>query len=109
MTLSKFLKIVDPSSNGYNKLTKMANNRLSKGNIVEVRESYNKQFSELINVVTDEYVNTLAHPKPYEKNKRVVNEVLRELTSMIFGSESRAKITVFKNWDKFIEASNKKK
>ena len=108
MTLSKFLKIVDPSSNGYNKLTKMANNRLSKGNIAEVRESYNKQFSELINVVTDEYVNTLAHPKPYEKNKRVVNEVLRELTSMIFGSESRAKITVFKNWDKFIEASNKK-
>ena len=108
MTLSKFINICDPKSAGYTKLTKVANNRLKKGNITEVRNAYNKQITELLNVTTDEYMQTLAKPKSYQKNKTIVNKKLREVVSKLNNEQFIGKIKVFKKWEKFIEASNEK-
>ena len=108
MTLSKFTKICDPESAGYTKLTKVANNRLKKGNLIEVREAYNKQLSELLDVVTDEYMQKLAKPKSYKKHTTHVNNKLREVVSKLNGTKFTGKIKVFNKWTKFIEASNEK-
>ena len=96
MTLSKFTKICDPESAGYTKLTKVANNRLKKGNLIEVREAYNKQLSELLDVVTDEYMQKLAKPKSYKKHTTHVNNKLREVVSKLNGTKFTGKIKVIK-------------
>ena len=108
MTLSKFINICDPKSAGYVKLTKVANNRLKKGNIIEVRDSYNKQFSELLNVTTDAYLQNLAKPKSYQKHTTFVNKKLREIITKLNGEKFTGKIKTFNHWEKFIEASNEK-
>ena len=108
MTLSKFLNICDPDSIGYAKLKKVANKRLRKGNMTEVRESYNKQLTELLNVTTDSYLQKLAKPKPYKNNTTVVNKKLRGLVTKLNGEKFVGRIKVFDKWEKFIEASNRK-
>lgn len=108
MTLSKFTNICDPKSAGFVKLTKVANNRLKKGNLIEVREAYNKQLTELLNVTTDEYMQKLAKPRSYQKHTTLVNKKLREIVSKLNRQKFTGKIKVFKKWEKFIEASNEK-
>ena len=108
MTLSKFTNICDPKSAGFVKLTKVANNRLKKGNLIEVRDAYNKQLTELLNVTTDEYMQKLAKPRSYQKHTTLVNKKLREVVSKLNNDKFTGKIKTFKHWQKFIEASNEK-
>ena len=108
MTLSKFINICDPKSAGYAKLVKVSNKRLKKGNITEVREAYDKQFTELLNVTTNDYLQKLAKPKSYKNNTTPVNKKLREVISKLNDKPFKGKIKVFEKWEAFIEASNEK-
>ena len=108
MTLSKFINICDPKSAGYAKLVKVSNKRLKKGNITEVREAYNKQFTELLNVTTSDYLQKLAKPKLYQNKTTSVNKKLRDVISRLNNKPFKGKIKTFETWESFIEASNEK-
>ncbi|MAF36970.1 hypothetical protein CL622_07675 [archaeon] len=109
MKLSKLLELCDKESAGYNKLVKVSNNRLRKGNIQEVRNAYDARFNEILGTVTDEYLPTIAKPIPYSKNKTKVNKLLRKLFKETNpeNKEHTKTIHTYEEWHKFITASNK--
>lgn len=107
MKLSKLIKICDPKSPGYSKLIKVSNNRLKKGNIVEIRENYDRLFNEVLRTTTANYLQLLAKPNSYKTKTTTVNKVLRRLHNDVHSTDHKGRIRVHDTWSEFVNASNK--
>ena len=105
MNFSHLAKICNPESPGYNKLLRVANSRLRKGNISEIRQSYTKLFSEVITDVTKNYMHELGNPNTYKSNTKKVNSVLRTLYELVNDKPYTKRVKVYTKWSEFLKAS----
>ena len=97
-----------PESVGFSKLVKVSNNRLKKGNIAEVRESYHKRFNEVWYSVFDNYMEGIMQPIPYSRRKGKVNKTLRKLFNEVNGYDHTKNINVCTEWGEFSKSSYKR-
>ena len=105
MNFSHLAKICNPESPGYNKLLRVANSRLRKGNISEIRQSYTKLFSEVITDVTKNYMHELGNPNTYKSNTKKVNSVLKTLYELVNDKPYTKRVKVYTKWSEFLKAS----
>ena len=108
MNLKALLPMCHPESVGFSKLVKVSNNRLKKGNIAEVRESYHKRFNEVWYSVFDNYMEGIMQPIPYSRRKGKVNKTLRKLFNEVNGYDHTKNINVCTEWGEFSKSSYKR-